>query len=276
MGMRALDEHREVYPAFDNYPARVPRFFAVQPAPTLGISLSPTRNGRKVGSASTQPESCKLATFLVRRWDKRNIIKGMSRVRRSRHTPTGKRFPMTSHIQHTECICGQPNCPLHGLCHCGCGKPAKPTKVWRPTRGLAKGQPQKWLIGHQSRANTGTLEAGHFKIEGVYCRLIPLSRGLYAIVWESDYESLIRHKWHARRTSKHPGYYAARTVRHGKTREMVYMHREILRLQPGDGIEVDHADNLATLNNARSNIRRSPRERKPLEYWSPKTQQTRG
>ena len=162
---------------------------------------------------------------------------------------------MTPHIQHTECICGQPNCPLHGLCHCGCGKPAKPTKVWRPTRGLAKGQPQKWLIGHQSRANTGTLEAGHFKIEGVYCRLIPLSRGLYAIVWESDYESLIRHKWHARRNPRHPGYYAARTVRHGKTREMVYMHRELLGLQPGDGIEVDHADNLATLNNARSNIR---------------------
>lgn len=95
-----------------------------------------------------------------------------------------------------------------------------------------------------------------FKIDGVYCRLIPLSRGLYAIVWESDYEWLMQWKWHAYFDKKGRCWYAARNTlaRHGK-RHSVSMTREIMGLGIGDQREVDHKNTGDTLDNRRSNLR---------------------
>ena len=41
------------------------------------------------------------------------------------------------------------------LCECGCGKPTPITKVSMPYRGYKKGQPQRFLLGHNS--STGPL-----------------------------------------------------------------------------------------------------------------------
>jgi hypothetical protein len=50
------------------------------------------------------------------------------------------------------CICGDPGCAIpYGLCHCGCGKQTSISPVTRPGRGLVRGRPQKYYVGHTSR-----------------------------------------------------------------------------------------------------------------------------
>lgn len=76
-------------------------------------------------------------------------------------------------------------------------------------------------------------------------REIPLTQGKVALVDDQDYDSLIRHKWHA---VKIKGlFYAANGANPRR-----YMHRFILKTKPG--VEVDHIDGDA-LNNLRSNMR---------------------
>jgi AP2 domain len=158
--------------------------------------------------------------------------------------------------QHTLCVCKDAACAVpFGLCHCGCRKETPRSNRARKERGLKKGDPTPYIMGHQGIDKSLIRDTGRFKLDYVYCRLIPLSRGLYAIVWESDYESLMQWKWHARFDPKHNTIYAARTVRTGKNHKMIYMHRQILGLEEGDLLEGDHVDSLTTLNNARTNLR---------------------
>lgn len=86
---------------------------------------------------------------------------------------------------------------------------------------------------------------------------IPLSRGLFAIVDDADYEWLMQWKWFASETrGKGTGFfYAARQTPHptkkGK-QAMVYMHRAILNSPKG--MVTDHI-NHNTLDNRRENLR---------------------
>ena len=85
-------------------------------------------------------------------------------------------------------------------------------------------------------------------------REIQLTRGLMAIVDDSDFEMLSRWKWYAMKVGKlngRPKYYAARTDY--KTRKCVLMHREIMI--PSDILTVDHRNPDATLDNRRQNLR---------------------
>ncbi len=79
-------------------------------------------------------------------------------------------------------------------------------------------------------------------------RLIPLTRGMFALVDIENYPELSRHKWHAKDSGRS---YAARTVRNG-SRKNILMHREILNPLPG--FLADHI-NGNTLDNRRSNLR---------------------
>lgn len=94
-----------------------------------------------------------------------------------------------------------------------------------------------------------------FKIDGAYCRLIPLNRGLYAIVDATDYERLIPWRWYARK-NKRGGYYVGRNGSHqlGEP-DCILMHREILGLTRGDGLTGDHIRTGETLDNRRKNLR---------------------
>ena len=113
--------------------------------------------------------------------------------------------------------------------------------------GWIKGKPLKFIRGHQSISCTPIVDAIPFKIDGVYCRLIPLTKGQYAIVDAADYEWLCRYKWHAYYDRSTKGYYV-RSSRCGS------MHRVILGLTEGDIREGDHANGIG-LDNRRGNLR---------------------
>jgi hypothetical protein len=83
-----------------------------------------------------------------------------------------------------------------------------------------------------------------FKMDGVYCKLIPLTNNQFAIVWLSDYEALSRYAWGAIWNACTKSFYAWRGEKIAKTRRNRYfgMHREILGLQRGDRRQADHRE----------------------------------
>lgn len=85
---------------------------------------------------------------------------------------------------------------------------------------------------------------------------VPLSRGMFALVDDEDFERVSHFKWHAVQTA--PGvFYAARSARFGTKQKMILMHRFLL--DAASGIDVDH-ENRNRLDNRRStNIRLATR-----------------
>jgi len=84
-------------------------------------------------------------------------------------------------------------------------------------------------------------------------REIPLTQGLFATVDASDFEELSKHSWCASRD--HSGLvYAVRGVRMGGRQTKILLHRQLLGLVKGDGLQVDHVSGN-TLDNRRSNLR---------------------
>lgn len=134
------------------------------------------------------------------------------------------------------------------LCKCGCAKPTRISKItvtYKTRRGLiqrVKGQPEDYLVGHSNRIIPTIEDALPFKIEGVYCRLIPLTRECWAIVWESDYVWLMQWKWWAWKTKKSKNFYAIRE----EGRKHIFMHE----LLGGN----EHK-NRNSLDNRRCNLR---------------------
>lgn len=87
-------------------------------------------------------------------------------------------------------------------------------------------------------------------------RTIELTMGYTTVVDEADYAQLSKWSWRALvRTNN---VYAVRFERRSETgrqkRRMIYMHRQILGLRPGDPEHVDHA-NRDGLDNRRMNLR---------------------
>lgn len=145
---------------------------------------------------------------------------------------------------------------LEGLCQCGCGATTPIQKCSDKGHGYIKGKPHAFLQGHGRRTRVSSEDAVPFKIDGVYSRLIPLSKGMYAIVDEQDYERLARYKWVARWSKYTQSFYAMRkgpTVDGAQT--SIMMHREVLGLTRGDGRECDHIEMKQTWDNRRKNLR---------------------
>lgn len=96
-------------------------------------------------------------------------------------------------------------------------------------------------------------DASPFKVQGVYCRLIPLSKGLHAIVNESDYRWLMQWKWYASWNKFSKTFYAMRDAsRCGNNRKTILMHVAIAATK--EKPEVDHWDHIG-LNCTRLNLR---------------------
>jgi hypothetical protein len=84
-------------------------------------------------------------------------------------------------------------------------------------------------------------------------KLIPLTQGYYATVDDWNFEWLNQFKWYAHKDSRSAHFYARRTVAGPNGQSWQYMHRVIM----GDpaGMEVDHKDHDATLDNREENLR---------------------
>lgn len=157
------------------------------------------------------------------------------------------------------CIyCGTGCIIPYGECHCRCGQKTTLADQTRPRHGHIKGEPMRFLSGHQFVKVTEPEDAIPFKIDGVYCRLIPLTRGLHAIVWEEDYYRLALKKWHAFYALTSDSYYAQRDVRQENGRyKHLPMGNAILGLPIGR--IVDHANGIS-LDCRRSNLRPATRQ----------------
>ena len=81
-------------------------------------------------------------------------------------------------------------------------------------------------------------------------RQIPLTKGQFAIVDDSDYEQLSKYRWCAQKRDN--TYHAARRQRLHEGGAYVYMHRQIMGVE--SSVEVDHRDGNG-LNNQRRNLR---------------------
>lgn len=81
-------------------------------------------------------------------------------------------------------------------------------------------------------------------------KTIKLSKGMFAMVDDADFDDVNRHRWHVLMA---PGVArACRTYKRNGTKIHVYMHRQIIGALPGQ--IVDHA-NHDGLDNRRSNLR---------------------
>jgi predicted transposase YbfD/YdcC len=81
-------------------------------------------------------------------------------------------------------------------------------------------------------------------------KLIPLTRGLFTMVDDEDYDYLMQWKWYAQ--PKRGTFYAIRGIRKGKSYTNVRMHRLVMNA-PKDK-QVDHI-NHDGLNNQKYNLR---------------------
>ena len=88
---------------------------------------------------------------------------------------------------------------------------------------------------------------------GFPSRIIPLTRGRFAIVDEADFEKLSEYKWFAVKSGR--SFYAHRMIKSNDVRRrqiLVHMHRQILNAK--DGEFVDHINHNG-LDNRRANLR---------------------
>ena len=90
-------------------------------------------------------------------------------------------------------------------------------------------------------------------------KTIPLTRGYVARVDDEDYERLSKRSWYVKfnpSTGAPYAVYKQKVTEPGRKNITVYMHREVLGINPDEGI-VDHIDYKDTLNNQRSNLRKA-------------------
>jgi HNH endonuclease len=87
---------------------------------------------------------------------------------------------------------------------------------------------------------------------------IALSQNKVALVDDEDFEWVNQWKWHAFKSSNGLVYYAVRSERVDGKQRRIWLHRLLLGLGPGDGLECDHRNGNG-LDNRRVNIRRATR-----------------
>lgn len=155
------------------------------------------------------------------------------------------------------CICGDPACDIpFGYCHCRCGGAVNRAIMNNTKNGSIRGEYQRFKKGHRVRLPPKLVDASPFKLRDEYCRLIPLSQGLWTIISECMYAYLMQWKWYACWNKTTSTYYAMRNVRlpNGKQGTLL-MHRFILGLEIGDPDTGDHIDTKASLDNSLTNLR---------------------
>lgn len=169
------------------------------------------------------------------------------------------------------CVCGNNACTIpFGLCHCGCGNKTSIALAGRKKRGDYAGLPLRFVRSHATRIRPIIGQAMPFKIDGVYCRLIPLTQGYNTIVNAADYEWLMQWKWCAWK-NKHGQIYAIRNDYSVTPKKTLGMH--VVIMQPPAGMVVDHESGI-TLDNRRGNLRIATQQQNTMNARIYKTNKT--
>jgi hypothetical protein len=164
---------------------------------------------------------------------------------------------MTSPSQSVApCFCGKTDCDIpYGLCHCRCGRATDMYSSDRSHNGQRKGTPRLFIHGHHGRIRPEMEDAYPFKIDGVYCRLMPLTQGFHAIVDATDYFWLMAVKWCSPPIRSRKTRYAVRGIIDPSGKQTtISMHRTILNMGEEKKPQRDHRNGNG-LDNRRKNLR---------------------
>lgn len=134
------------------------------------------------------------------------------------------------------------------LCRCDCGN-----EIYADAHALLVGRAKSCgcFVADKMKARR-SVAVEPAPIPGA--RFIPLTRGLFAIVSEEDFERLSKMAWYAWWDKEYDIFYAVRHARHEDGRRYtVFMHREIVNTP--QGMLTDHIHPDRTLDNRRSNLR---------------------
>lgn len=157
------------------------------------------------------------------------------------------------------CICGlrYEYCSIpFGHCHCGCGGLTNIAKASEPKHKRYNGMPTQFISQHHAQVKPIVIEAVPFKIDGVYCRLVPLTQGMYAIVDEQDYGWAMQWKWWTRKHVN--GYYAVRQE-YGYPHKGIGMADAIRERVTGIPTKDTDHKNRRSYDNRRDNLRPATR-----------------
>lgn len=133
------------------------------------------------------------------------------------------------------------------LCECGCGGATSIADKTYTSRGVFRGKPNRFIVGHQSKRSQ---PRRRMVIEGESCCLLRLSSGMDAIVDADLFDDLSVYTWTAK--SKRGAVYAGRGVNVDGKQRTIYLHAAVFGAF--DSAIRDHF-NRNTLDNRRSNLR---------------------
>jgi hypothetical protein len=90
---------------------------------------------------------------------------------------------------------------------------------------------------------------------------IKLTQDQFALIDDENLELINKYKWFTQKIDNR--YYVATHIKINNKSTMLYMHRLIMGLKPGDKIEVDHIDHNG-LNNRKENLRKVGRKQNAM------------
>ena len=158
-----------------------------------------------------------------------------------------------------ECVCGKAACEVpYGYCHCRCGQKTVIASRTDRKRFQFKGRPMRYMARHQNARRVSDDGEAPFRIDGSYCRFIPLHDRLIIIVDADQYEKVVGlAAWAAVKNADASTYYAGGKLRKSDGADhtpFVFIHRVIAGLDKTDVRRVDHRNGNG-LDNRRANLR---------------------
>lgn len=173
------------------------------------------------------------------------------------------------------------------LCACGCGQQTNLITKNNTARGEKIGQPRIWVHRHKKHSEQAKrligkavkqipemVDAEPFKINGIYCRLVPLNNGFFAIVAQYRYVEFTQDKWRVQKGHSTMYAYRTETLADGR-RRAIGMHQQVVGFgcktvdhRNGDGLH-NYEPNVrpASYHQNRTNSKPHGKRRFKGSYW---------